>query len=90
MHQSYLCKENNTRIRGHGGSYSPLSQVKQKQPSVEPTQQHDHVDQVHPVHGQRLQGVEEGEAADGGPVQVLVVQVTEAPLLGDVYGHQHP
>ena len=60
------------------------------QPSNEPTQQHDHVDQVHPVHGQRLQGAEEGEAADGGPVQVLVVQVTEAPLLGDVDGHQHP
>lgn len=53
------------------------------------TEEHHQIDKVHPVHRQRLQKVEEREAAHRSPVQVFIVQVTEAAFLCDVYGHQH-
>lgn len=52
------------------------------------TEEHHHIHQIHPVQWQRLQGIEEGKSAQRGPIEVLIVQVTEASLLCDIDSHQ--
>lgn len=51
------------------------------------TKEHDHIHQIHPVQRQRLQEIEEGKSAQRGPIEILIVQVTEASLLCDIDGH---
>lgn len=57
------------------------------QRTVKRTEEHHHIHQIHPVQWQRLQEIEEGKSAHRDPVQVLMVQVTEAPLLCDIDSH---